>query len=276
MGRLRFQEIHALPCVDETILTDSRTVRLDGLRFTWEALIFRGKILEDRVAARRLARADGTPATRTEEFRLFIRGQIPLAYHGGGWLPPRLEGGPPVAATGGLAWTEQKAGIDYRGKVEEVEALQDGRRVRHIVPEGGACPFFAVETAHSVKTVRTEQRIVQDLEAAPVREGEGEVEAVNPDGTRGEAAPLGEQIRGASKNMRYALPDLADLKASGALKEGETLLEVVGVEAERKIDRRAIGDLKYRTRLVTVEIPAVKVWTTAELFPYDEMGVYGD
>jgi hypothetical protein len=267
MGALGFAEIHALPCVDERIVADVRTVNLEGKRYTWQALIFRGAFLEDRIAARRLTLATGARASRTVEFQLFLRGAIPLAYHGGGWLPPRQEGGPPK--TGDRAW------VEYAGAVEEVETLADGRRVLHVRPAGEGSPYFAVETRHELRTVRTEQRVEQERAPGEVQ-AEGEAEEVLEDGSRGTAFPLGRSERGAQKARRYALPAEAALRASGAVKEGENLLAVVGVEEEPKKDAITVGAVHYRTRLVTVEIPLVRSWTTAEIYPYDETGKYGD
>ena len=275
MSALGFAEIHALPCVDERILADVRTVKLEGRRYAWAAIIFRGAYLEDRIAARRLTAPGGASASRTEEFRLFLRGQIPLAYHGGGWLPPRQEGGPPAADSSGDPVTEQRAWVEYAGAVEEVEALPDGRRVLHVRPPGEGAPYFAIETRHELRTVRTEQRVEQE-QAPGESQAEGEAEEVLADGSRGEALPLGTSARGEQRAHRYTLPNEAALRASGAVKSGERLLAVVGVEAEKRVETRTVGAVTYRTRLVTVEIPLVKTWTTATIFPYDETGKYGD
>ena len=262
-----FKEVHGLATCNETVSTEKRTVKLDGVAYEWKAIVYTSDRFYNRYPARLLTnKATGAEASRTEEFRLFLRKQIPLAYHGGGWLPERTSSPANLEACVTKQW------ITHDGVITDVETLKDGSLVKHIVPTSGASPYFLIEKTVTINTTTTEKRIIQE----PItlsRDADGEAAEVvgtdkNGKAVYGKSRKMGSQ--GTSSRKKFVLPDEKQLRDSGAVKDGEILMKVVGVTEQVQVQSDEIDITPhFQAKEVTVEVPCVKTFMTNIVYPYD-------
>ena len=129
MAKLNFKTVIHFPCQDGKVKVVQKNVQLDGENYKYEAILV-PMACEEVVSNRRLTK-NGQPASRLEELRLHVDGQIPL------FIGP-YDWGRPVKA--GSAFE-----FGYLGKSEKVYE-SDEMVILHISPSiEDASPYYSIE-----------------------------------------------------------------------------------------------------------------------------------